>query len=172
MEQSAQAFHPLPIERATLPAAALAPETDGRAIGNAGRLVDGPQERPLFSISRRPPPQSPNPAQPLAPAVGEPRGPLLSLVDAIAGESDEFAIFLDEKTKAVVRLKTGESHSGWTLRQVRGREATLRERERGSRHREPAGSLGRFPEQCGDFPSTSDQAKQNENALRTDPKAR
>ena len=56
---------------------------------------------------------------------------LAAWLEKIAGESDEFAIFLDEKTKAVVRLKTGESHSGWTLRQVRGREATLRERERG-----------------------------------------
>jgi hypothetical protein len=47
------------------------------------------------------------------------------LVGVVAGEDDAFAIFLDEKTKAVVRLKRGESYSSWTLRQVQGREATL-----------------------------------------------
>jgi hypothetical protein len=47
----------------------------------------------------------------------------------VAGEDNGFAIFRDEKTKAVVRLKRGESYANWTLRQVQGREATI---ERGS----------------------------------------
>ena len=54
MEQSGRAFHPLPIERATLPAAALAPETDGRENPLAATRVASlmaPHERPLFSIS-------------------------------------------------------------------------------------------------------------------------
>ena len=36
------------------------------------------------------------------------------------------AIFLDEATKGIVRLKTGEEYSGWTLTQVQGREATMK----------------------------------------------
>jgi general secretion pathway protein N len=43
----------------------------------------------------------------------------------VAGETDGIAIFRDEASKGVVRVKTGESHAGWTLRTVEGREATL-----------------------------------------------
>jgi len=32
---------------------------------------------------------------------------------------------IDETTRAIVRLRTGESHAGWTLRSVKGREAIL-----------------------------------------------
>ena len=79
------------------------------------------RQRPIFSPTRRPPPvamlptiQSPSSAQ-----------PLLVLVGAIAGADDGVAILLDETTKVVVRLKTGESHSGWTLQQVKAREVTM-----------------------------------------------
>ena len=50
----------------------------------------------------------------------------LLLVGAIAGETEGIAIFLDHTTKGTIRLKTGEGHLGWTLRQVKGREAILR----------------------------------------------
>jgi hypothetical protein len=85
------------------------------------------RERPIFSPSRRPPPvERPAPIQP-QPSVSnsEPRRPLLALVGAIAGETDGIAIFVDEKTKDIVRMRTGESLSGWTLSSVKGREATL-----------------------------------------------
>jgi hypothetical protein len=58
-------------------------------------------------------------------AATRPGRPLLALVGAIAGESDGIAILLDERSKRIVRLKTGESHSGWTLRLVKAREALL-----------------------------------------------
>jgi general secretion pathway protein N len=32
---------------------------------------------------------------------------------------------MDEATRDIVRLRTGENHDGWVLRSVRGREATL-----------------------------------------------
>src|SRR5262249_7544809 len=35
------------------------------------------------------------------------------------------AVFLDQTTRDIVRLRTGESHVGWVLRSVKGREATL-----------------------------------------------
>ena len=34
-------------------------------------------------------------------------------------------MFLERSTRAVVRLHTSESHEGWVLRSIEGREATL-----------------------------------------------
>ena len=88
------------------------------------------RERPLFSPSRRLPAVAvavaPRPVQPqpLLPAERR-REPSFALLGAIAGEKEEIAILLDETTKIVVRLRRGESHSGWTLRSVKGREVTL-----------------------------------------------
>jgi hypothetical protein len=84
------------------------------------------RERPIFSPSRRPPPVVNAPtrlSQPLA--IASPSRPPLSLVGAIAGDEDGIAILLDETTRAVIRLKIGESHAGWALRRVEGREAQL-----------------------------------------------
>jgi general secretion pathway protein N len=55
----------------------------------------------------------------------EPERPLLSLVGTIASGDEGFAIFLDQSTKAALRLKVGEDYQGWKLRSVQGREATL-----------------------------------------------
>jgi hypothetical protein len=82
------------------------------------------RERPLFSPTRRPPPlpigTSLQPQQ--SPAAIRPP---LSLVGAIAGDTDGIAIFVDEATKSMIRVRTGESYQGWTLRSVQKREATL-----------------------------------------------
>ena len=88
------------------------------------------RERPLFLPSRRapaaavagpvaaaPPPPPPPPAQP--------ERPPLMLIGVIVGESEGFAVFLDQASNNVVRLKTGQDHDGWVLRAVKGREATL-----------------------------------------------
>jgi len=98
--------------------------SDNPIAGTSVASLSATQERPVFSPSRRRPPQVPVPVQAL-PAVSAPQRPTLSLVGVVAGEGDAFAIFLEEKTKAVIRLKKGESHSGWTLRDVHAREATL-----------------------------------------------
>ena len=87
------------------------------------------RERPIFSPSRRPPPPAAA-AAPLAaqePAPKPPRieRPELSLVGTIAGEEESFGIFLDQTTKAGLRLKIGEDYQGWKLRAVRRREVTL-----------------------------------------------
>ena len=47
------------------------------------------------------------------------------LIGVIVGESEGFAVFLDQASNSVVRLKTGQDHEGWVLRAVKGREATL-----------------------------------------------
>jgi general secretion pathway protein N len=86
------------------------------------------RERPLFTPSRRPPAPAiagPPPVERVAPVepTTEPERPRLTLVGAVIGSGAGIAIFIDQTTNDVVRLKTGESHSGWTLRSVKGREA-------------------------------------------------
>lgn len=80
------------------------------------------RERPIFSPTRRPPPVVVQSAPTQSPSAAQ---PLLALVGAIAGESEGIAIFLDGTTKGIIRLKTGESHAGWTLEAVKAREAIL-----------------------------------------------
>ena len=85
-------------------------------------------ERPIFSPSRRPPAVvvAPRPVQfQSVVTTDRPREPSFALLGAIVGEKEEIAIFLDQTTKIIVRLRRGESHSGWTLRSVKGREVTL-----------------------------------------------
>ena len=88
------------------------------------------RERPIFSSSRRPPPsvvasvpvaKAPPPA-PKPPRVEHPQ---LSLVGTIASGEQSFGIFVDQTTKAALRLKIGEEYQGWRLRSVQGREAML-----------------------------------------------
>lgn len=93
------------------------------------------RERPIFLPSRRAPapavagPPPPEPVRP-PPPPAEPDRPQLALVGAISGEAEGIAVFIDQRTRDIVRLRTGENHLGWTLRSVRGREATLqKERE-------------------------------------------
>jgi general secretion pathway protein N len=99
------------------------------------RSLSTTRERPLFSPSRRPPapavvaaPSVPLPEPP--PKAAEPDHPLLTLVGTIVGETGGLGIFVDQATGAVIRLKTGQDHAGWTLRAVQGREATF---EKGAR---------------------------------------
>jgi len=85
------------------------------------------RERPIFLPSRRAP--APPEAAVAAPRVvalpKEPERPQFSLVGTIAGDEDKFGIFVDQTTKAVIRLRVGEDFQGWKLRSVQGREATL-----------------------------------------------
>jgi general secretion pathway protein N len=87
------------------------------------------RDRPIFSPSRRSPAPAvaassyTPPPQPAKPA--EPDRPQLSLVGTIAGDREGFGIFLDRSANTVLRLKTGEEHKGWVLREVRSRETVL-----------------------------------------------
>src|SRR5947208_5943173 len=94
------------------------------------------RERPLFLPSRRAPAPAvagtpvvaaPPPPSPPAPAEEQPP---LTLVGAIASETEGFAVFLDQATNNVIRLKTGQDHSGWVLQSVKGREVTLQKDRR------------------------------------------
>jgi hypothetical protein len=85
------------------------------------------RDRPLFTPSRRPPALpavAPPPVAVVAPPPPtEPERPQLTLVGAIVSDSGGIAIFIDQTTNEVVRLRTGDTHSGWKLRSVKGREA-------------------------------------------------
>jgi general secretion pathway protein N len=91
--------------------------------------LSGTRDRPIFSPSRRPPAPAVAPAAvPKVAAAPKPRereNPQLNLVGTIASGEEGFGIFLDQSTKAAVRLKVGEDYQGWKLRSVQGREAVL-----------------------------------------------
>jgi hypothetical protein len=87
------------------------------------------RERPLFSPSRRPPPAAVVAAPYVAPVEPtqpqEPDHPLLTLVGTVAGETEGIAIFVDQATNDIVRLKTGQDFSGWRLLSIHGREVNF-----------------------------------------------
>jgi general secretion pathway protein N len=91
--------------------------------------LSGTRDRPIFSSSRRPPPPAVAPAAvpkvAAVPKPSEPERPQLSLLGTIASDDEGFGIFLDQSTKAVLRLKVDEDYQGWKLRSVQGREVTL-----------------------------------------------
>jgi general secretion pathway protein N len=97
-------------------------------------VLTATQERPIFSASRRPPPRavaSP-PIQPVIVPVAmpaEPERPALALIGAVVGGSDAIAIFLDRTNQKIVRLRSGDTHAGWILSSVLGREVTLKKAE-------------------------------------------
>ena len=87
------------------------------------------RDRPLFSVSRRPR----TPAAPSAPAqtptaIAQPQAPAtppFTLVGTIIGDDNRIAIFYDETSKIASGVREGESASGWTLRSVDPRSATV-----------------------------------------------
>lgn len=88
------------------------------------------RDRPIFSPSRRPPPPpAPAPVYTVAsvprPVKAEPQRPSLTLVGTVLGANESIAVFLDRTTREVVRLHPNESHEGWVLRSIDGREAKL-----------------------------------------------
>src|SRR5262249_47195697 len=88
------------------------------------------RERPLLVPSRRPPAPPVSVAAPAAPppvqrTPAPPERFRLSLIGVATAASEGVAVFRDEASKDVVRLRTGESHSGWALRSVDGREVTV-----------------------------------------------
>jgi len=104
------------------------PPTGNPLWGVPLRSLSATRERPIFSPSRRPPPPpvvaalNVGPAPP-PPRPAEPDHPLLTLVGTVIGDGGGIGVFLDQATKNMVRLKTGQDYDGWTLRAVRGREA-------------------------------------------------
>lgn len=95
-------------------------------------VLTATQERPIFSASRRPPPRAVAGPRiepvivPIAPTPAEVEHPPLALIGAVVGDRDAIAVFLDRTNQGIVRLRTGEMHSGWELSSVMPREVTLK----------------------------------------------
>jgi hypothetical protein len=91
--------------------------------------LSGTRERPIFSPSRRPPPAPTvaveEPPASAPPPIKEVEPPPLSLVGTIASDDASYGIFLDQSTRAALRLKVGEDYQGWRLRTIQGREVTI-----------------------------------------------
>jgi general secretion pathway protein N len=97
-------------------------------------VLTATQERPIFSASRRPPPRAvagPQIEPVVAPVAksAEPERPALALIGAVVGDRDAIAVFLDRTNQKIVRLRTGDTHAGWVLSSVLGREVTLKKAE-------------------------------------------
>jgi hypothetical protein len=93
------------------------------------------RERPLFSVSRRPPP--PSPALPVPPATNavssapaKPERPPLTLQGTAIGKPRDIALVLDEVAKRSVSLRVGEAVQGWYLRSVDHDAVTLEKGDR------------------------------------------
>jgi hypothetical protein len=92
------------------------------------------RERPIFSASRRAVavavsvPRS----APVKPIVRppEPEHLNLTLVGTVVSEAESIGVFLDQSTHIFVRLRAGEEHSGWIVRSIKGREASLEKNSR------------------------------------------
>jgi general secretion pathway protein N len=116
---------------AVAPGAAAQAAPDGNPIhGIPIADLNVTRDRPLFAPSRRPPPPpAPAPIYQVAsvskPVKTEPERPPLTLVGTIVGGNEAIAVFLDKTNRDVVRLHTSESHEGWVLRSIQGREVTL-----------------------------------------------
>lgn len=91
------------------------------------------RERPIFLPSRRPPAPPPSTvtvARVVAPPKPkEPEQPQLSLVGTISGDDARFGIFVDQASKAVLRLKQGEDFQGWQLQSIQSREASFQKNQ-------------------------------------------
>jgi hypothetical protein len=86
------------------------------------------RDRPIFSPSRRPVPAAvaaESVVAKVAPPPRKPEPPQLALVGTIASDDEGFAIFLDQSTKAALRLKIGEDYQGWKLLMIQGRDVTM-----------------------------------------------
>ncbi|MEA2940056.1 MAG: ral secretion pathway protein [Bradyrhizobium sp.] len=97
-------------------------------------VLTATQERPIFSASRRPPPRvvaGPRIEPVIVPVAkpAEPERPALLLIGAVVGDSDAIAVFLDRTNQKIVRLRAGDTHEGWLLSSVLGREVTLKKAE-------------------------------------------
>jgi general secretion pathway protein N len=86
------------------------------------------RERPLFTVSRRPP-APPIAAEPPAeappPPPAEPEPPQFILVGTVTGEPQNVVVVQDQTTKSLVRLRVGEAVSGWFLRSIDARRVTV-----------------------------------------------
>ncbi len=93
------------------------------------------RDRPLFSVSRRPPAPlvqaaAPPPVKdPAPPPPAPPERPTLALIGTIIGPTTNEAMVRDTATQAVTRIRQGEAASGWLLKTVKLRSIVVEKGE-------------------------------------------
>lgn len=90
------------------------------------------RDRPIFSPSRRQPSPliaAPQIAIPVTSPPPEPERFSLGLIGTITHDADAVAVFVEQNSRQIIRLRQGEAYAGWVLRSVRNREVSL---EKGS----------------------------------------
>jgi general secretion pathway protein N len=99
-------------------------------------VLTATRERPIFLASRRPPqvavvaPPQDEANVPVVQTAAEPDRSPLALIGAVVGDSDAIAVFIDLTNQKTVRLRQGDTHAGWVLSAVQGREVTLKKADR------------------------------------------
>jgi general secretion pathway protein N len=161
---AAAATVPEPLESRETLAGSERPQTGNPLWAISLRVLTVTRERPIFSPSRRPrpppvvavpqaPPLPPPPAKPV-----EPDHPLLSLVGTVTGEGRGFAIFLEDSTKNVLRLRVGEDYAGWVLRAVERRDARFEKNDRSATLSLPPPAAPQSPIPAGPPPPALSQS--------------
>src|SRR5262249_40979844 len=131
----------------------------------------------LFSPSRRPPAPAVAPRiQTVAPAPAAPTPPperaQFSVVGTVVRDAESIAVLFDQRTRETFRLKVGQEHDGWLLREVVGRTITVEKRGQVEMIALPAPSQGaasgETQKASADFSQPADSAVPN-GARRTSP---
>jgi len=129
------------------------------------------RERPIFLPSRRPPAPAVTtavvPKAIVMPKPKEPERPQVSLVGTISGDDEKFGIFIDQSTKAVVRLKLGEEFQGWKLQSIQGREAALEKDQQVVTLMMPQAGLGQVSIEIPQSPVAVHRTKSNQPEARS-----
>lgn len=141
-----------PVKITPMPPLPLAGDSGSKASVETGNPLWGitieslhaTRDRPIFSPSRRrpapaaigaPPPPSPPPSLSDKPGF--------NLLGTVAGSGVGYAVFLDNTTHDIVRLKIGEGQDGWILQSVENREAVLVKNDQTAIMRLPSPTAGR-----------------------------
>jgi hypothetical protein len=140
LERATGAIEPSPASTArdeaetpsSVPSADPAPPKGNPLWAIPLRALAATRDRPLFSVSRRPPspaiPGTPDPAASVMPVViksAEPERPPLVLVGTIVSAGVRIAVLLNQTTKLVTRLREGEEESGWRVKTILLRSTVL-----------------------------------------------
>jgi general secretion pathway protein N len=96
--------------------------------------ITATRDRPLFSVSRRPPAPAiegnAQPAQaPAATAPAPPERPAVKLIGTILSPATSVVLLRDSATQAVTRLHVGEATSGWRVKTISFSSVTLEKGE-------------------------------------------
>jgi general secretion pathway protein N len=88
------------------------------------------RDRPLFNVTRRPPPETVVAAPAQDPSADnkptELEGPPFALIGTILSSQARVALLLDQATSRVTQLRQGKIDSGWTALSVGARSIVLR----------------------------------------------